>query len=88
MLARAEERESRGLTSMMQYSKLSGCKAYWMLHSPTMPKWRTTRNAADLSMWYSSFDNVCDGAMTIESPVCTPNGSKFSMLQTVMQLSS
>ena len=25
-------------------------------------------------------------AITIESPVCTPIGSKFSMLQTVMQL--
>merc|ERR1719238_705650 len=72
----------------MQYSSDSGCKAYWMLHSPTIPKCRTTRNAADLSMWYSSLDSVCDGAMTIESPVCTPNGSKFSMLQTVMQLSS
>merc|ERR1719478_1964300 len=72
----------------MQYSKLSGCKAYWMLHSPTIPKWRTTLNAADLSMWYSSLLKVCDGAMTIESPVCTPKGSKFSMLQTVMQLSA
>ena len=26
--------------------------------------------------------------MTMESPVCTPNGSKFSMLHTVIQLSS
>ena len=35
----------------------------------------------------SRFDSVCDGATTMESPVCTPSGSKFSMLQTVMQLS-
>ena len=58
-----------------------------MLHSPTMPKWRTTRSAAARSMWYSSLDSVCEGAMTMESPVWTPSGSKFSMLQTVMQLS-
>ena len=45
-------------TSMMQYSNDSGCRAYWMLHSPTIPKWRTTRKAADLSMWYSSLLNV------------------------------
>merc|ERR1719247_159889 len=72
----------------MQYSKDSGCRAYWMLHSPTIPKCLTTLKAADLSMWYSSLLNVCEGAMTIESPVCTPSGSKFSMLQTVMQLSA
>mmetsp|Transcript_178 Transcript_178/g.283 ORF Transcript_178/g.283 Transcript_178/m.283 type:complete len:217 (-) Transcript_178:1648-2298(-) len=59
-----------------------------MLHSPTMPRWRTTLIAVVRSMWYSSSVSVCDGAMTIESPVCTPSGSKFSMLHTVMQLSA
>jgi hypothetical protein len=29
---------------------------------------------------------VTAGAMTIESPVCTPTGSKFSIEQTVMML--
>ena len=33
-------------------------------------------------------DSVWLGATTIESPVCTPMGSKFSMLQTVMQVSA
>mmetsp|Transcript_34673 Transcript_34673/g.114873 ORF Transcript_34673/g.114873 Transcript_34673/m.114873 type:complete len:217 (-) Transcript_34673:1588-2238(-) len=59
-----------------------------MLHSPTMPRWRTTLIAVVRSMWYSSSVSVCEGAITIDSPVCTPSGSKFSMLQTVMQLSA
>mmetsp|Transcript_32051 Transcript_32051/g.83914 ORF Transcript_32051/g.83914 Transcript_32051/m.83914 type:complete len:232 (+) Transcript_32051:3064-3759(+) len=57
-----------------------------MLHSPTMPRWRTTLMAVVRSMWYSASVSVCDGAMTMESPVWTPRGSKFSMLHTVMQL--
>ena len=39
------------------------------------------------SIWYSLSDSVWLGATTMLSPVCTPIGSKFSMLQTVMQLS-
>ncbi len=38
------------------------------------------------SIWYSLSPSVCDGATTMESPVCTPTGSIFSILQTVMQL--
>ena len=71
---------------MMQYFSESGCSAYWMLHSPTMPRCRTTFRAVARSLKYSVLDSVCDGATTIESPVCTPSGSKFSMLHTVMQL--
>jgi len=40
--ARADERERRAFTSMIQYSTECGFKAYWILHSPMMPKWRTT----------------------------------------------
>ena len=40
------------------------------------------------SIWYSLSVSVWLGAMTMESPVCTPIGSKFSMLQMVMQLSA
>ena len=43
-------------------------------------------NAEVRSIWYSLSDKVCEGATTILSPVCTPTGSKFSMLQTVMQV--
>ena len=73
---------------MMQYSSLSGLSAYWMLHSPTMPRWRATLIATERSLKYSALLSVCDGATTIESPVWMPSGSKFSMLHTVMQLSA
>ena len=38
-------------------------------------------------IWYSLSVSVCAGATVIESPVCTPIGSRFSMEQTMMQLS-
>jgi hypothetical protein len=38
-------------------------------------------------IWYSLSVSVCAGATVIESPVCTPMASKFSMEQTMMQLS-
>ncbi len=38
-------------------------------------------------IWYSLSVSVCAGATVMESPVCTPIGSKFSMEQTMMQLS-
>ena len=42
LLASAELRDRRALTSMMQYSLLVGLSAYWMLHSPTTPRCRMT----------------------------------------------
>ena len=38
--------------------------------------------------WYSTSDRVCAGATVIESPVCTPMGSKFSIEHTTTQLST
>ena len=46
------------------------------------------RIADERSIWWSRSDSVCAGATTIESPVCTPIGSRFSMLQTVMHVSA
>ena len=37
--------------------------------------------------WYSLSVSVSAGAIVMLSPVCTPIGSKFSMLHTIMQLS-
>ena len=37
--------------------------------------------------WYSLSVRVCAGATVMESPVCTPIGSTFSIEQTMMQLS-
>jgi hypothetical protein len=40
------------------------------------------------SSWYSLSVSVCAGATVIESPVWMPMGSKFSIEQTMMQLSA
>ena len=60
----------------------SGFKAYCMLHSPTTPRWRMTLMAAVRSKLYSMLVSVWLGATTIDSPVCMPSGSTFSMLHT------
>jgi hypothetical protein len=39
-------------------------------------------------IWYSLSVRVCAGATVMESPVCTPIGSRFSIEQTMMQLSA
>ena len=39
-------------------------------------------------IWYSLSVSVSAGATVIESPVCTPIGSMFSIEQTMMQLSA
>ena len=39
-------------------------------------------------IWYSLSVSVRAGATVIESPVCTPIGSTFSIEQTMMQLSA
>ena len=88
LLASAEERDSRAFTSMTRYRSERGSRANWMLHSPTIPKCLITLKDRDLRKKYSSSLRVCDGATTIDSPVCTPSGSIFSMLHTVMQLSA
>ena len=38
-------------------------------------------------IWYSLSVSVCAGATVMESPVCTPIGSRFSIEQMMMQLS-
>ena len=86
MLARAEDRDTRGLTSITAYSKLSGFRANWQLHPPTMPMASIIRREALLSIWYSLSERVSAGATTTESPVCTPTGSTFSMEQTAITL--
>ena len=45
------------------------------------------RMDASRSTWYSLSVSVCAGATVMESPVCTPMGSKFSMEQMMTTLS-
>src|SRR6266567_1473757 len=49
---------------------------------------RITAIAASRIAWYSRSLKVCAGATVIESPVCTPMGSKFSIEHTMMTLSA
>ena len=44
--------------------------------------------AASRIRWYSLSVSVCAGATVIESPVCTPIGSRFSIEQTMTTLSA
>ncbi len=45
-------------------------------------------NASSRMRWYSTSESVCAGATVIESPVCTPIGSTFSIEQMTTQLSA
>ena len=49
---------------------------------------RRQRSAPSRIIWYSRSVSVCAGATVMESPVCTPMGSKFSIEQTMMALSA
>ena len=49
---------------------------------------RMTANEASRINWNSLSESVCAGATVIESPVCTPIGSKFSIEQMTTQLSA
>ncbi len=80
--ARAEERETRGFISMTTMRPVCGWTANWMLEPPvSTPISRMTANDASRMIWYSLSVSVSAGATVIESPVCTPIGSKFSIEQ-------
>ena len=87
--ARALERLTRGFISMTTWSPLTGSTANWMFDPPvSTPMRRMHAKAASRMRWYSWSERVWAGATVIESPVWTPMGSKFSMLQTTTQLSA
>ena len=67
--ASAEERLTRGFTSMTAYSKLSGSRANWQLQPPTIPRAEMISREAVRSIWYSLSDRVSAGATTRLSPV-------------------
>ena len=49
---------------------------------------RMHANAASRMRWYSTSVSVCAGATVIDSPVCTPIGSRFSIEQMTTTLSA
>jgi len=66
----------------------SGLIANCTLEPPvSTPILRSTAIEASRRRWYSRSVRVCAGATVMESPVCTPMGSRFSIEQTIIQLS-
>ena len=89
LLASALLRETRGFISMTTMSPFAGFSANWMFDPPvSTPMRRMHANAASRMRWYSTSVSVCAGATVIESPVCTPMASKFSIEQTTTTLSA
>ena len=86
--ASAEERDTRGFISITTMRPSAGLMANCTLEPPvSTPISRSTAIEASRMIWYSLSVSVCAGATVIESPVCTPIGSRFSIEQTMMQLS-
>ncbi len=86
--ASAELRETRGFISITSISPSAGFTANWMLHPPaSTPISRMIAMAASRIRWYSRSVSVIAGATVIESPVCTPIGSTFSIEHTMTTLS-
>jgi len=66
-----------------------GLIANWMLQPPvSTPTSRITAIATSRIAWYSRSVSVIAGATVIESPVCTPIGSRFSIEQMMTTLSA
>jgi hypothetical protein len=87
--ASAEERDTRGFISITTMRPSRGSIANCTLLPPvSTPISRRMAMLALRSSWYSLSVSVCAGATVIESPVWMPIGSKFSIEQTMMQLSA
>ena len=87
--ASALDRETRGFISITTMRPSAGFTANWMLQPPvSTPTERMMPIERSRSCWYSRSVSVIAGATVIESPVCTPIGSRFSMEQTITTLSA
>ena len=86
--ARALERETRGFISITTTRPSRGLTANWMLQPPvSTPTARMMPMERSRRCWYSRSVSVIAGATVIESPVCTPIGSRFSIEHTITTLS-
>ena len=87
--ASAEERDTRGFISITTTRPVSALMPNCTLEPPvSTPILRSTAIEALRRRWYSLSVRVWAGATVIESPVCTPIGSRFSIEHTMMQLSA
>ena len=78
--ARAEDRLTRGIH--LDDDLLTGGRINGELDVGSAglhPTRRRQANAASRISWYSTSERVWAGATVIESPVCTPIGSRFSI---------
>src|SRR5690554_6835131 len=88
LLARADERETRGLISTAIISSVSGLMANWTLHPPAkFPSERIILMAIFRIRWKVVSDKVMAGATVILSPVWMPIGSRFSTVHMMITLS-
>ena len=86
--ASALDRDTRGFISMTMSRPSAGLIANWMLQPPvSTPTSRRIAMPRSRMVWYSRSVSVIAGATVIESPVCTPMGSTFSIEQTITTLS-
>ena len=86
--ASAEDRDTRGFISITTWRPVTGSTANCTLEPPvSTPMRRSTAKDASRIRWYSGSDRVMAGATVMESPVCTPMASMFSMEQITTQLS-
>ncbi len=86
--ANAEERDTRGFISITISRPSRGLTANCTFEPPvSTPISRSTAMLASRMIWYSLSVSVSAGATVIESPVCTPIGSTFSIEQMMMALS-
>ena len=86
--ASALDRETRGFISITTTRPSAGSTANWMLQPPvSTPTARMTPIGRSRMRWYSRSVSVMAGATVIESPVCTPIGSRFSIEHTITALS-
>jgi hypothetical protein len=87
--ARADERDTRGFISMTTMRPSVGSTPNWMFDPPvSTPISRMMAREASRIRWYSLSVRVWAGATVMESPVCTPMGSKFSIEQMMTTLSA
>ena len=74
---------------MTTCSPVVGFTANCTFEPPVSTPTRRMQAKAELRIsWYSTSDNVIAGATVIESPVCTPIASMFSIEQMITQLSA
>ena len=85
--ASAEERLTRGFISIMMRRPVLGSIAHCTLDPPvSTPMASMTFKESSRMAWYARSSRLWIGATVMESPVCTPMGSRFSMEHTITAL--